>query len=341
MRVSIKDVAEKAGVSNATVSRVFNGYTDVSHNTREKILKIAKELNYVPNSAARELSSKQFIRIALIINELETNRKNSIVLEILTGVHEAAKNLKIDFMLLFTTELEQKEISLTEIINKNNVSGAIIQGLKITDPYFSEIKNMTLPIALIDMSFSAENTFTVSTDNIQAAYDAVSLLIAKGHQKIGMIAGRPQAMVSVDREAGYIKCLKEFELQINDDYIVEADFNEERASIEAIKLINQRPEITALFVASDLMAIGAIRGLNSIGIRVPEDVSVIGFDDSLISEYTRPPLTTVRQNLYQIGYTAFEALSNEIKGDSEGMKSQYVPYQIIERESVMKLEKED
>ena len=335
MRVSIKDVAQKAGVSIATVSRVFNQYSDVSNQTKDKVLQIAKELNYVPNSAARELSSKQFIRIALIINELENNRKNSIVLEILTGVHEAAKELSIDLVILFTTEKEQEEISLAEYLNKNNVSGAIVQGLKITDPYFAEIKRINLPIALIDMSYSADNTFTVSTDNIQAAFDAVTSLISIGHRKIGMIVGRSDAMVSVDREAGYIKSLREHNIEVNNSYIVEANFSEEMAELQAVELIRKHPEITALFIASDLMAIGALRGLERIGIKVPEDVSIIGFDDILLSEYTSPKLSTVHQDLHKIGYMAFETLTDNLKRNNQ-IESKYVPYRIIERESVMK-----
>lgn len=337
IKVSIKDVAEKAEVSIATVSRVFNGYSDVSAKTKMKVLQVAKELNYVPNSAARELSSKKYIKIALIINELEDNRKNSIPIDVLNGVYKASKKSNIDFILLLTTEEEQAKKSLHDYLIDNNANGAIIQGIKITDPYFSEIQKIDYPIALIDIPFSTKNVFSVSTDNIKAAYDAIEFLIDYGHKHIGMINGRPEAMVSLDREAGYIKCLTDNNLFLSDSYIVNGDFNEEIAKEKAKELIQNHPELTAIFVASDLMAMGAIKGLSELGYRIPQDISVIGFDNNLISEYINPSLTTVHQDLSLISETAFNLLVDKIKDNSESVPANYVDHKIIVRDSVRKI----
>lgn len=333
-KVSIKDVAEKANVSIATVSRVFNGYKDVSQKTKEKVYRIANELNYVPNVAARELSSKKFIKIALIINELEINRKNAIMLDALTGVYRASKESNIEFILIFTTEDEQKEKSLRDINIENNIAGAILQGFKITDPYFKEIQEVKIPIALIDITYSTDTIFSVSVDNIQASYDAVSLLIRSGHKKIGMITGRPEAMVTVNREAGYIKCLQEHHLEIKEEFIVNADFNEDLATEKVKELIHNYPEMTAIFVISDLMAIGAMKGLREIGHKIPEDISIIGFDDIILAEYTNPPLTTVHQSISDISYKAFKLLVEKIKDKKVNIPESYVRHSIIERESV-------
>lgn len=333
MRVTIKDVAEAAGVSPATVSRVFNGYTDISEETKEKIMDIAKKMNYLPNAAARSLSSKKQITLGLVLNDLEISRKNTMVMEVLTGVYNYTDQENIDFVFLATSTMKQNKKSFREFINEKGISGAVVQGLKMNDPYFKEIEDANFPVALIDMVSSADNVCNVSIDNEKASEEAIQVLIDKGHKSIGMINGRREAYVSVEREAGYIKALKNNHLELNQEYVQYANFSE-KISVEITRdLLTNHPEITALFCASDLMAIGAMKAISELGMSIPEDISIIGFDDIVLNEFLTPKLSSISQNMEIIGYEAARRAHQMIQGKK--IESQiHIQHDVIIRESV-------
>ncbi len=333
MRVTIKDVAEAAGVSPATVSRVFNGYTDISAETKEKIIEIAKEMNYLPNAAARSLSSKKQITLGLVLNDLEISRKNTMVMEVLTGVYNYTEEENIDFVFLATSTIKQNKKSFREFINEKGISGAVVQGLKMNDPYFKEIESANFPVALIDMVALGENVCNISIDNEKASEEAVQALIHHGHSHIGMINGRREAYVSVEREAGYIQALKKNNIDLNQEYVQYANFSE-KISVEITRdLLTNNPEITALFCASDLMAIGAMKAISELGLTVPEDISIIGFDDIVLNEFLTPKLSSVSQNMEIIGYEAARRTHQMIQG-KEVDKQVYIQHDVMIRESV-------
>lgn len=333
MRVTIKDVAEAAGVSPATVSRVFNGYTDISDTTKKRIFDIAKEMNYLPNKAARSLSSKKQITLGLVLNDLEISRKNTMVMELLTGVYNYTEEENIEFVFLATSTLKQSKKNFREFINEKGISGAVVQGLKMNDPYYKEIEEANFPVVFIDMIASGNNVCNVSIDNELASFEAIQLLINKGHRNIGMINGRREAYVSVEREAGYIKALKKNDIQLNQEFVQYANFNE-KISIEITKdLLSNHPEITALFCASDLMAIGAMKAISELNLRIPEDVSIIGFDDIILNEFLTPKLSSISQNMEKIGYSAAQCAHKMIDGE-EVARQNYIGYELKIRESV-------
>lgn len=333
MRVTIKDVAEAAGVSPATVSRVFNGYTDISDETKDKIMEIAKQMNYLPNAAARSLSSKKQITLGLVLNDLEISRKNTMIMEVLTGVYNYTDQENIDFVFLATSTMKQNKKSFREFINEKGISGAVVQGLKMNDPYFKEIETANFPVALIDMVASGENVCNVSIDNEKASVEAIQLLIDKGHRHIGMINGRREAYVSVEREAGYIKALKHNEIELNQEYVQYANFSE-KISVEITRdLLINNPEITAIFCASDLMAIGAMKAVSELDLSIPEDISIIGFDDIVLNEFVTPKLSSISQNMEVIGYEAARKAHQMIKGEKIE-KQVSIQHEVIIRESV-------
>lgn len=333
--MKIKDVAKAAGVSPGTVSRVFNNYSDISEATRKKVLEVARELNYVPNAAARTLSSKRTKKIAMIFSEFQLNQKNAIPLEMLSGVHDAASELGVEFVLLLISKKEQEEKQFATLCAENNITGCVIQGLDLVDPYYQQIQKSSIPTVLIDLSFESENSYSVSIDNYKASYEATEYLYEQGHRKIGMIAGKTTAMVSNIREAGYRDACKKLGIKLKKNSIGYAEFDEEIAYSMTEEYIKNNPEITAIFCASDLMAIGLMQKLQELGYRVPEDISVFGFDNLFVSNYVVPSLTTVQQNMYQIGKEAGIIANKLMNNEYVANKKTYVPHEFIYRNSVL------
>ena len=337
MRTTIRDVAKAAGVSIATVSKVFNGYSDINQQTKQEILKIAKELDYSPNMAARTLSSKKQQTIALILNELNFNRKSTMPLEVLNGVYRYTDQSDFEFVFYGTSTEKQKQKTFSQFCNEHNITGVVIQGLKTTDPYYQEVQQTSLPTVLIDMEIDNPKIGLVSIDNEKAAQEAVDFLIANNHRQIGMINGSRDANVSELREKGYRASLAAHGLLVNESYIQYANYEEEIAYLICKNLLENNQEITALFCASDIMAIGAIRGIKDMGLRVPEDISVIGFDGIILASYVTPELTTVAQDMERIGYEAAELLADIITNQAETSHRKISPHQLKVRQSVEKI----
>lgn len=337
MRATIRDVAKAAKVSIATVSKVFNGYDDINQETKTKILEIAKELDYTPNMAARTLSSKRQQTIALILNELNFTRKSTIPMEVLNGVYKFTEESDFEFVFYGTSTEKQQQKTFRQFCNEHNITGAIVQGLKMTDPYYQEIEATSLPTVLIDIKMANPKVGTVSIDNQLAAFEAVEHLIKQNHQKIGMINGSRDANVSVLRESGYRKALEKNGLLVNEGYLQYANFEEDIAFLITKNLLNNHKEITALFCASDVMAIGAMRGIKEMGLSVPEDISIIGFDDIILASYVTPTLTSVAQDMELIGFEAAKLLAEIINQKSGNEKNQRtIAHKIKHRESVNK-----
>ena len=331
MKVTIKDVAQKAGVSIATVSRVFNGYDDIGLATKNKVIEVAKELGYVPNAAARALSSKQYKKIAMVINDLKVSRTNTIPLEILTGVYEMADMHDVDYVLLLTNNRDQEKKSLSQYCLENNISGLVLHGFSTADPYLLELATLKIPNLLIDIHPEAADSYGIAVNNEIAAYQATEFLISRGHRAIAMISGKSWAQVSKDRESGYQKCMADHHLPT---FIYEGLFSEEYSEELVKDILSDHPEITALFCASDLMAIGAVKGIQAMNLNVPQDISVIGFDDIAIAKYVTPSLTTIKQDMHEIGRRSCEILLEILDKGQIDQKQFYVKHSLIERESV-------
>lgn len=318
MATTIKDIAKAAGVSVTTVSRALNGYSDVSEKTRQKIMLIAKELNYSPNTLARGLVMNVSKTIGLLVSGLNReSEKDQIIFSILTGVNESVSEKDYDLILFNTNSSKQREKTYSQLCRERRVDGVIIQGIKTDDPYLREVVESEIPCVLIDIPVHSENVGYVTTDNKIGAVKAVEHLISLGHENIGMINGHSKAFVSQKRQEGYTEALKKHGLPVNPDWIRNGQFEEETAFAEAKLLLQKNSEISAIFCASDLMALGALKAAKSLGRKVPEDLSVVGYDDIILSSYSNPPLTTISQNFFQLGYQAAHLLVNMLEGKSE------------------------
>lgn len=317
-RVSIKDVAKDVGVSITTVSRALNGYSDVSEKTKEKILEAVKRLNYAPDINARSLGGKADTTIALLTSELQERDENGFVYGLINGLFQQCSEQGCEFMLLVTNKAKQEKLSFLQLCKKKNLSGVVVTGLRTDDSYYREILSSDIPCALIDMRAIGKKKCNITVDNVCAAKEAVQHLISLGHQEIGMINGRKTAEVCGERYSGYMLALLDAKIPLQLDYMRYCDFVEEEAFEETQKLLKQYPEITALFCASDMMAIGAIRAIEAMGMQVPEDISVVGFDDIPIAGYICKGITTIRQSPTKMGQAGGEVVWKMLQNEPVG-----------------------
>lgn len=311
MAVTLKDVARKSGYSVTTVSRALNGHSDVNEQTRRKIKAVAEKLHYYPNRLAQQLVTKKANVIGLYSLDRQTFQNQFIALLISGLMDEATRH---DFnLLLFTTQRLQ---TAQEVVNQcahRGLGGAVIAGLRVHEPLIGELPRTDFPVVLIDVPTRGPRATYVSADNVLGALQALEHLVELGHRCIGFINGHNQAWVSRQREEGYRRGVLEHGLEFREGYIFEGDFSKESGRLGAKVLLNRHPELTALFVASDLMAVGAVEELTAMGLDVPEKVSVIGFDDQDFCVHTKPSLTTIRQDMYEFGRRAAQELIRMIE----------------------------
>ncbi|MCU7762606.1 LacI family DNA-binding transcriptional regulator [Priestia megaterium] len=333
---TIKDIARVAGVSVTTVSRALNGYSDVNEKTRQKIADVARELNYSPNTLARGLVMQKSKTIGLLVSGISRESvKDNFTFEVLCGVNERASTLGYDLILFNTNTMMQREKTYTQLCRERRVDGAIIQGIKKEDPYLKEVVESDIPCVLVDIPVHSNSVGYVTTDNALGAKKAVEHLASLGHKHIGMINGHEDAFVSQERLNGYREALKECGLSFRSEWVVSGNFEEKKAVKAVRELINRHKEVTAIFCASDLMALGALKACKELGLHVPKEMSIVGYDNIVLASYSSPNLTTVGQEVYQIGYEAADLLIEMLEGKETNMK-RYLDTKLIIRESTDK-----
>lgn len=335
-RVGIKDVAKEVGVSITTVSRALNGYTDVSEKTKKRILETVERLHYAPNINARSLGGKADTTIAFLVSELMPRDENGFIYGVIKGLFDQCSDMGCEFMLLVTNQAKQEKLSFTQLYRKKNLSGIVVSGLKNDDSYYHEILESDLPCAAIDMNISGENKCKVTIDNVAATMEAMQYLINMGHRNIAMINGSKQADVCSERKDGYIKALRKNNIPLKKGYIRYCDFSDGNAYIEAKKMLKKYPELTAFFCASDMMAIGVARAVEEMGLCIPDDISIMGFDDIPIAKYVYNGITTIRQSPTLMGKESGKAVWDMIQNNKQ--KSIIIlPFELVERNTTAKV----
>ncbi|WP_042351114.1 LacI family DNA-binding transcriptional regulator [Bacillus massiliigorillae] len=313
--VTIKDISKATGFSTTTVSRALNGYLDVNENTRKKIQVAAEKLGYTPNILARSLVMKNSKTVGLLITDLKRSGvKDNFLFQTLCGAMDQLQNMEYELVVLTTTTSKQRNKTYQQLCNERNLDGIIIQGLKVDDPYVQEAQQSSKPCVFIDIPIDAPNTGYVTTNQTESATQATKYLCRLGHECIGFINGHDTAHVSKERLRGYQQALEECELPFKPEYVYNGEFDEDKAKQCAISLILSYPEITAIFCASDVMALGVMKAARELNISIPDQLSVIGFDNILLSEYVTPSLTTVSQNPYEMGRRAADMMISLIEG---------------------------
>lgn len=309
----IVDIAERANVSPGTVSKILRGSYTGSQKTKEYVLKIAKELGYTPNIIASSLKSRKSRTIALIVPEISV----PFFPELSRGVEDIAKENEYNMILCNSNNDPIQEVKYLESLEKRWIDGIIFS--RITGNTLRE-KIPTLLTNKVRMVFvdrvPKENNLPIAMveiDNEKATYDAVKFLIKLGHNSIACITGPLNTRIAQQRLEGYKRALKENNLPIKDELIVEGTFKLDSGFRGVNILLERGINFTAIFACNDLMAVGAIKALKKRGLSVPEDISVMGFDGIPLCEYIEPALTTVAQPMYEMGRTAAILLFESIK----------------------------
>jgi LacI family transcriptional regulator len=319
--VTIKDVAKEAGLSVSAVSKAFNEYSDIREITRKHILDVAQRMGYKPNIAAKSLSSGKKCRIGMLIEDYKEGEDY--------GVDPFTFRLTLDFknevsrqgyetVLLSTTSDIQKVQSISSLVEEKQVDGIFIIGLKTTDEFFRQMEDINYPIVLWDIEVNNPKVCCVGVNNTKGAFIAVEYLIKQGHERIGFINGNKDAFVSYERLDGYYLALNRYGIPIDNNLILHSDFTYKGGVQCAQELIQRDKGITAVFCASDLIAIGAINGFQREGYSIPKDISIVGFDDIDFARYINPMLTTIRQDKGLVGRIAANTLINMINGQNTG-----------------------
>lgn len=328
--VTVMDVARASGVSGATVSRVLSGYEFVKESTRSRVLEAVDRLGYVANLQARSLAAGRSQIIGLLVPNLD----NGYVGTIIQGIDKALERANYDLILYTSHRYPSKESFYVSAIASGLTEGLLLVAPQVPATYLDFLRNRNFPYVLIDQADSNENSPVVEANNWQGAYDATCYLCQSGHTRIAFITGALAIRSAVDRLRGYKAALTDCGIPIRNELIIEGDY-QQRSGYEAAKrLLNPNdPPPTAIFASNDLSAFGAMDAARECGFRIPDDISIIGFDDVPQSMIAYPKLTTVRQPLEQMGQIAVRMLLEHIKDRSHPPQRVTLSTQLVLRDS--------
>jgi len=316
--ITIYDIARKAGVSIATVSRVITGKSCVKDETRIKVENIIKKYGYEPNLIARALHDKLTNTIGLLVQSLT----NPFFIEICNEAEIYARNMDYTMMIGITTNKFEMESKLLNLFEKRQVDGFIFLGGRINevnpDEYLiEEIKKFSerLPIVFVNGKINYKNCYIVKTDEAKAFKKLIDYTISCGHKFIGLITGQRGLWPTEEKIEIFFNALKENNMEINNDWIISGEYIVESGSESMKKILKTNKRPTAVLCTNDVLAIGAMNEANKQGLNVPNDISVLGFDDIFISKYFIPGLTTIRQDYVNLARIAVDKIINHINGN--------------------------
>ena len=332
-RLTLEEIGQLAGVSRSTVSRVVNNHPNIRPTVRKRVQQVIHETGYQPNSAARSLASSQSRILGLVMPSILqsgfTDPYYPLVIQAIS--HACNQNDYTVSLFLFQTKEEEEKMS-QRIIGSGLIDGLIITADTIDSPFVTRIQQYDIPFVQIGrpLHTASAHISYVDVDNETGAYLAASYLIQQGYRRIGQLATVHNA-AGVDRDAGFRQALADRGIDIDEQLVKIAKFNETSAYQAMRALLEQQPE--AVFAQSDAMALGAIRAIREHGLRVPEDIAIVGFDDLPLAASADPPLTTVRQPIYRTGILAAETLLDIIKTSREPARHIVLPVELVIRAS--------
>ena len=336
-RVTIKELARVSGVSVGTVSRALNGYADVRPETRERIMRLARELDYTPAAAARSLVTQRshIIGVFMETGEGHPDLQHPFFHEVLGGLKQRVGAEGFD-LLLFASERPGNGYGPHSYLKRarhHNVDGCALIGLDPEDAEVRRLARAEIPCIGIDMNLEGDNVEVVMSDNEGGAIAAVRHLHDLGHRRIATITGMVDSRPGADRLRGYRAAVQALGLAYRDDYVAYGDFYAESGREATANLLTLDEPPTAIFAAADMMAIGAIRAAAEAGLSVPEDLSIVGFDDIQLASHFNPPLTTMRQDKLGLGGAAGDALVARVAGDPDRPALRTLPVELVVRGS--------
>lgn len=337
MAVTIEDIAREAGVSIATVSRVINKTKPVSAELRDGVYEVIEKNHFKPNSLAQGLITKKTNTIGIIVPDIS----NAVFGKLTKGINSVFAQEGYTVVLCESQGELEKELKLLGILEEKQIEGLLFAGVDVNHTLVERMRKRNYPVVLVtqEASEDEEAVHTVIHNNVEAMYDAVKFLLDNGHERIAYLGGSKNDFSSgKKRVIGYKKALEEAGIEVKDSYIAQGDFSFEAGYQGMKKLYEENSKLpTAVVTGSDVIAVGAIQYLDNMRVKIPDDISIMGFDDSEFATYIKPELSTVRISYYDEGVKAAEMLRELMDGSTEAPMKEYVPHKIIRRSTTKNL----
>lgn len=332
-RVTSREVARRAAVSVATVSRVLNNLPNVSPQVRDQVLRAARELNYQPSRAAQRLRAHRSQVIGLIISDIQ----NPFFTSVVRGIEDYLQKHGYSLVLCNSDEDAEKELVYINVMRAEGVAGVILTPSFQSKPNIQNLLDHGIPVVTVDRLLRDFEVDSVVSANFEPSFQAVSYLVRHGHRRIGMVCLPASGVPGVERRQGYQAALEAGGIAVVPDLVAVGDAKEAGGYACTRDLLLQDNAPTALFVANNLMTLGALRAIKDLGLRVPQDVSLIGFDDMPWFPLLNSPLTCIAQPTYELGKGAAELLLARIKTPTAPIKHIQLTPRLILRKSVAAL----
>lgn len=337
MAVTIEDIAREAGVSITTVSRVINKTKPVSAELRDRVYEVIEKNHFKPNSLAQGLITKKTNTIGIIVPDIS----NAVFGKLTKGINSVFAQEGYTVVLCESQGELEKELKLLGILEEKQIEGLLFAGVDVNHTLVERMRKRNYPVVLVtqEASEDEEAVHTVIHNNVEAMYDAVKFLLDNGHERIAYLGGSKNDFSSgKKRVIGYKKALEEAGIEVKDSYIAQGDFSFEAGYQGMKKLYEENSKLpTAVVTGSDVIAVGAIQYLDNMRVKIPDDISIMGFDDSEFATYIKPELSTVRISYYDEGVKAAEMLRELMDGSTEAPMKEYVPHKIIRRSTTKNL----
>jgi len=341
--VTAREIAELCGVSVATVSRVFNQPASVSGPTRERVERVARELDFSPNESARALSRKQSAMIGLVwdTDHRRPGWRHPFLQDLLLGLKSALSSHGYHLLMLATSDDARSRtlgvsladpVAYVRMTRQHHLAGLVLIDSGSDAEAFTAFARSGLPCVALDVAISGPKATYVTSDNVRGAADAVAHLAGLGHRRIATLTGPRDNTPATERTRGYRDGLAAAGLEAHDDYVVSGDYYRESGFVGTRRLLARKEPPTAVFAASDEMAVGALLAARATGLRVPDDLAVVGFDDIEVASLVDPALTTVAQDKPGFGTAAAEALLKMIETDA-APEPVLLPTRLVVRDS--------
>jgi LacI family transcriptional regulator len=328
MALTIRDVAKEAGVSVSTVSRVLNDKDDVAPQTYERVRDVIQRMGYTSSLAARSMRSRRTNVIGLIVPDVA----DSFSIQVMKGVNQAIFELDYDLIIYTSGSIKKRSAAEREQYFVSLLNGSVTDGVIIVTPATTSFSTAA-PVVTIDPNNEYPECLTIRATNHAGALAAMEYLIGLGHRRIGFISGRPDLQSAQRRLQGYQDALRQANIPFDPGMIATGDFSTETGRLCARKLLSLPNPPTAIFAANDQSAMGTIEAAREMGLRVPDDLSVVGFDNIPETAYFNPALTTVDQFIAKMGQVATEMLIGLIQGEFLESDLYKMPTQLIARDS--------
>lgn len=326
--ITIYDVAREAGVSMATVSRVVNGNPNVKPTTRKKVLEVIRQLGYRPNAVARGLASKKTTTVGVIIPDIS----NAFYAELTRGIEDIATMYHYNIILSNSDRKIEKELKLIETLLEKQVDGLLYLGGEVSEKHQEIFAATSVPIVLAATEHQDHPFVTI--DQQEAASTATSVLLKEGHQQIALISGPLTDLVNgYSRYQGYRRALSKHQQSFDEEWVRIGDYRYASGYKAMKELLAEHPNLSSVFATSDEMAVGAIHAAIDNGKKVPEDVSVIGFENIPLASQVRPMLSTIHVPMYDIGAVAMRLLTKLMNNEQVDTTQVFLQYHVELRQS--------